>query len=195
MSDCIDFYFDFISPYSYLAHCRLPAIADQHGLEIAYHVVDLAAIKLGAGNTGPTTREMPLKLLYSGADQQRWAARYGVTIKRPSAYGPNRLNEGVFWAADQGEIGKYVTATWRRVWGEGGDMTDPTIMLEVATELGWNISEFLAYLESSDAELRYRASTREAHQRGVFGVPTMMIDKEMWWGNDRLGFMEEFLAE
>ena len=106
MSDFIDFYFDFISPYSYLAHCRLPAIAEQHGLEIAYHVVDLAAIKLDAGNTGPTTREMLLKLRYSGADQQRWAARYGVTLKRPSAYGLNRLNEGVFWASDRGEIGK-----------------------------------------------------------------------------------------
>ncbi len=192
MSEVIDF--DFISPYSYLAHCRLPAIAEHHGREIAYHVVDLTEIKLGAGNIGPTTREMPLKLRYSGADQLRWAARYGVTIKRPSAYGPNRLNEGVFWDAERDEIGKYFTATWHRVWGEGGDMTDQTIMLEVATELGWNISEFLTYLESSDAELRYRASTREAHQRGVFGVPTMMIGKELWWGNDRLGFMEEFLA-
>ena len=85
---------------------------------------------------------MPLKLRYSGADQQRWAARYGVTIKRPSAYGPNRLNEGVFWAAEQGEIGKYVAATWRRVWGEGGDMTEQTIKLEDATELGGTVANF-----------------------------------------------------
>jgi len=194
MSSVIDFYFDFISPYSYLAHCRLPAIAERHGRKIAYHVVDLAVIKLEGGNTGPTTREMPLKLRYSGTDQQRWASRYGVTIKRPSAYGPNRLNEGVFWAADQGAIDKYVAATWQRVWGEGGDMTDQTLMLDVATELGWDINEFLAFTESSDAESRYRTSTHEAHQRGVFGVPTMMIDEEMWWGNDRLDFMEEFIS-
>ena len=195
MSDVIDFYFDIVSPFSYLAHCRLPTIAERQGRKIAYHVVDLAVLKLEGGNTGPTTREMALKLRYSGTDQQRWAARYGVPIERPSAYGPNRLNEGVFWAADRGEIGEYVTATWRRVWGEGGDMTDRIIMLEVATELGWNINEFLAFTESFGAESRYRASTREAHHRGVFGVPTMMIGKEMWWGNDRLGFMEEFIAE
>lgn len=194
MSGVIDFYFDFISPFSYLAHCRLPAIAARHDCEIVYHVADLAVLKLEGGNTGPTTRDMPLKLRYSGADQQRWAKRYGVTIKRPSAYGPNRLNEGVFWAADHGAVGEYVTATWRRLWGEGGDMSDPALIGGVAEELGWNVGEFLAFTESDDAETRYRASTREAHQRGVFGVPTMMIGEEMWWGNDRLDFMEEYLS-
>ncbi len=194
MSGVIDFYFDFISPFSYLAHCRLPAIAARHGREIVYHVADLAVLKLEGGNTGPTTRDMPLKLRYSGADQQRWAARYGVTIKRPSAYGPNRLNEGVFWAADHGAIAEYVTATWRRLWGEGGDMTDEALMRSVAAELGWEVGAFLAFTESSEAETRYRASTRDAHQRGVFGVPTMMIGEEMWWGNDRLEFMEEYLT-
>ena len=71
MTGVIDFYFDFISPFSYLAHCRLPDIAARHGREITYHVVDLTEIKLGGGNTGPTTREMPLKYRYSGTDMQR----------------------------------------------------------------------------------------------------------------------------
>ena len=194
MSGVIDFYFDFISPFSYLAHCRLPAIAARHGCEIAYHVVDLAVIKRDGGNTGPTTRDMPLKYRYSGTDMQRWAARYGVTITRPSGYGPNRLNEGVFWAADRGAIGEYVTATWRRLWCEGGDMTDQALIRGVADELGWDAGELLAFTESEDAATRYRGSTRDAHQRGVFGVPTMMIGDEMWWGNDRLDFMEDYLA-
>jgi len=194
MSGVIDFYFDFISPFSYLAHYRLPAIVARHGCEIAYHVVDLKVIKLDGGNTGPTTRDMPLKYRYSGTDMQRWAARYGVTIKRPSGYGLNRLNEGVFWAADRGAIAEYVTATWRRVWGEGGDMTDAALIRGVAAELGWNVDEFLAFTESEDAATRYRASTRGAHQHGVFGVPTMMIGEQMWWGNDRLDFMEDYLA-
>ena len=194
MSGAIDFYFDFISPYSYLAHCRLPDIAARHGRDIAYHVVDLAVIKLDAGNTGPTTREMALKYRYSGADMQRWAARYGVTIKRPSGYRPDRLNKGAFMAEDRGAIGAYVTAAWRRVWGAGGDMADEALMRDVAGELGWDSGEFLAFTDSAEAEARYRDSTRAAHQRGVFGVPTMMIGEEMWWGNDRLEFVDEFLA-
>jgi 2-hydroxychromene-2-carboxylate isomerase len=194
MSGVIDFYFDFISPYSYLAHCRLPDIAARHGREIAYHVVDLAVIKLEGGNTGPTTREMPLKLRYSGTDMQRWAARYGVTIKRPSGYGPDRLNKGALMAGDRGVIGRYVTAAWRRVWGVGGDMADEALMRDVAGELGWDAGEFLGFTESAEAEARYRESTRAAHDRSVFGVPTMMVGDDMWWGNDRLGFLEEFLV-
>jgi 2-hydroxychromene-2-carboxylate isomerase len=194
MSGTIDFYFDFISPFSYLAHCRLPDIARRHGRAIAYHVVDLAAVKLAAGNTGPTTREMPLKHAYSGADMQRWAARLGVPIKRPSGYGSDRLNKGVFLAADRGATGRYVTAAWRRVWGAGGDMTDAALMRDVAAELGWDEAEFLAFTQSPEAESRYRRATREAHARGVFGVPTMMIGDDMWWGNDRLEFLEQFLA-
>ena len=196
MAGIIDFHFDFISPFSYLAHCRLPEIAARHGRDIAYHPVDLAVLKLEGGNTGPTTREMPLKLRYSGFDQQRWASRYGVTIKRPSGYGdgPHRLNKGAFMAADRGVTGEYVTAVWRRLWGVGGDMGDAALMRDVAGELGWDAGEYLAFTESDDAEARYRASTRAAHERGVFGVPTMMIGDEMWWGNDRLDFMEEFLG-
>ncbi len=194
MPGVIDFYFDFISPFSYLAHTQLPAIATKHGRAIAYHVVQLTEIKLGGGNTGPTTREMPLKYRYSGTDMQRWAARYGVAITRPSGYGPNNLNKGAFFAEDRGAMAEYVTKTWRRVWGEGGDMTDPALLRGVTDEMGWDWAEFLAAAESPETEARYQASTQAAHERGVFGVPTMMIGDEMWWGNDRLDFMEEFLA-
>ncbi len=196
MTGVIDFHFDFISPFSYLAHCRLPDIARRHGREIAYHVVDLAAIKLGGGNTGPSTREMPLKYRYSGTDMQRWAQRYGVTIKRPTGHAesPDRLNKGAFVAEDRGEMRRYVTAAWHRVWGEGGDMADEALMRAVADDLGWDTGEFLAFTISPEAEARYRESTRAAHERGVFGVPTMMIGEEIWWGNDRLEFLEEFLA-
>ena len=195
MSGEINFYFDFTSPFSYLAHTQLPDIATKYGREIAYHVVDLAAIKLGGGNTGPTTREMPLKYRYSGADQRRWATRYGVTIKRPSGYGPNHLNKGAYFAQDQGVIGDYVAKAWGRLWGAGGDITDPALIRGVTDELGWDWEEFLTAAQSPETEARYRASTQAAHDRGVFGVPTMIIGNEMWWGNDRLDFMEEYLAQ
>ncbi len=86
-------------------------MAAGYGYQIAYHVVDLTVIKLGGGNSGPTTREMPLKYAYSGTDMQRWAKRYGVVIKRPSSYGdgPDRLNKGAFMAEDLGAVGPYVT--------------------------------------------------------------------------------------
>ena len=159
MPGIIDFYFDFISPNSSLAHTQLPALAARYGWEIRYHVGNLAAIKLKGGNSGPTTREMPLKFRYSGVDMQRWAARYGVTITRPAGHQPNRLNKGFFLAEDRNAAFEYVTTAWSRVWRDGGDMGDAALLAVIATDLGWEEEEFLAFTQSVDAGARYEAAT------------------------------------
>ena len=192
--DIIDFYFDFISPFSYLAYQRLPGLAQRFGCRVEAHVLDLAETKLLGGNTGPTSRDQPLKRRYNQKDKERWGRRYGVPIVNPTSYRPDRLNKGAFFAADRGESDAYIAAAWRRVWGEGGDMAGESILRDVAGELGWDANSFLAFTLSRAADERYKAATLDAHQRGIFGVPTMMIGDEMWWGNDRLDFLEEFLA-
>jgi 2-hydroxychromene-2-carboxylate isomerase len=189
----IDFYFDFVSPFSYLAHSRLHGIAGRFGYGIRYKVVELKRLKLLAGNTSPPTRDIPLKLRYMRIDQQRWARRYGVTLAPPRVYGPDRLNRGVFFADWRGQTRDYVTRIYHEVWGVGGDMTDEGMMRDVAGSLGWDAKAFLADTDSGETERRYSAATEDAHERGIFGVPMMMIEDEMWWGNDRLDFMEEFL--
>ena len=195
MTGTIDFYFDIISPYSYLAHAVLPKIAAKHHREIAYRPVDLNVIKLKGGNTGPSSRDQPLKIKYAYQDFARWSARYGVPMKRLGGYDPKcRLTRGTFFAQDRGKAGDYVTAAWRRIWGEGGSLADEALMRALAREMGWKEDEFLAFLESAEADARFRDSTEAAHARGVFGVPAMIVDSELWWGNDRLDFMEEYLA-
>ena len=195
MATAIDFYFDFISPYSYLAHTQLPKIAAKHGYAIAYHPVDLNVLKTAGGNTGPASREQPLKFKYVYADFARWSARYGVPMKRLGGYDPKcRLTRGTFYARDHNQAGAYVTATWKRIWGEGGSLADEALMRAVAREMGWKEDEFLAFMDSADAEKRFKTETDAATARGVFGVPTMMLGEELWWGNDRLDFLEEYLA-
>ena len=73
-------------------------------------------------------------------------------------------------------------------------MIDAIMLAEVAAKLGWDADSFLRFTQSPEADAQYRASTAAAHQAGVFGVPTVAIDGEMWWGNDRLDFVEEFMA-
>ena len=193
MAGTIDFYFDFISPFSYLAYQRLPDLAARFGLDVTCHVLDLAEAKLLGGNTGPTSRDQPLKRRYNQKDKERWARRYGVPIANPSSYGPDRLNKGKFFADDRGATHAYVAYAWRKLWGEGGDMAGEDILRDAARHCGWDVDGFLAFTLSRAADERYEAATLAAHQRGVFGVPTMMIGDEMWWGNDRLDFLEEFL--
>lgn len=193
MAGTIDFYFDFISPFSYLAYQRLPGLAARFGLGVTCHVLNLAEAKLLGGNTGPTSRDQPLKRRYNQKDKERWARRYGVPIENPASYGPDRLNKGKFYADDQGATHAYIAYAWRRVWGEGGDMAGEEILRDTARHCGWDVEAFLAFTRSRAADDRYEAATLAAHQRGVFGVPTMMVGDEMWWGNDRLDFLEEFL--
>jgi 2-hydroxychromene-2-carboxylate isomerase len=193
MAGTIDFYFDFISPFSYLAYQRVPALAARFGHGVSCHVLNLAETKLLGGNTGPTSRDQPLKRRYNQKDKERWGRRYGVPIENPTSYGPDRLNKGTFFADDRGATHAYIAYAWRKLWGEGGDMAGEAILRDTARHCGWDIDSFLAFTLSREADDRYRAATLAAHQRGVFGVPTMMIGDEMWWGNDRLDFLEEYL--
>jgi 2-hydroxychromene-2-carboxylate isomerase len=194
MARTIDFYFDFISPFSYLAYQRLPDLAERYGYMLAHHPADLADLKRLAGNTAPRITTIPLKLRYSRIDQQRWAHRYGVPIKPPAySHDSSWLNRGAFFALDRGQVTEYVKNAWGKMRGDGRDIADEGTWRDVATELGWMPDEFVVFVRSDAAQARYQVSTLQAHERGVFGVPTMMIGEDMWWGNDRLDFLEEFL--
>jgi 2-hydroxychromene-2-carboxylate isomerase len=69
------------------------------------------------------------------------------------------------------------------------------VLSALARALDWQVDEFMAFLESQQGLDRYEACNLEAHARDVFGVPTMMVGDEMWWGNDRFEFLERFLSD
>jgi len=191
----IDFYFDFLSPYSYLANSRLPQLAGRYGYGLEYRAIDLNAAKLAAGNTGPATAQMPKKLRYAMTDLARWASRYGVPLtfaKVPPV--TERANKGTYFALDRGQGAAYVQALWGATFGSGGEFNSDEVLSGVARQLGWSAEEFLEYVASGSASRRYEEGNRQAQERGVFGAPTMMVGDEMWWGNDRLDFLEEYLA-
>ncbi len=189
----LDFYFDFMSPFAYLAHVRLPAIARQYGYRIEYHPIDLIRAKLEAGNTGPSNRMIPPKIAYLQQDLARWAALYGVPIKTPHTHDSMLANLGTFAAMEAGRTQDFVDAMWNHAWGHGRDFTLADISTVVGT-LGLDPDRFLERLQSDDAAAWYEAGNVAAHRRGVFGVPTMIVGKDMWWGNDRLDFLERHLS-
>src|SRR6187551_3646403 len=140
----IDFYFDFISPFSYLAHQRLPQLAARYDYALDYHVADLATLKRLCGNTAPRMVDMPLKLDYSRIDQQRWAIRYGVPITPPSgSHDSSWLNRGTFYAADKKKSSPYVNAVWTRMRRDGRDLAEETTWREIAKDMGWSVEEFV----------------------------------------------------
>ena len=191
----IDFYFDFLSPYAYLAHSQLPDLADKYGYGVSYKPIDLNAAKLAARNTGPSTAQMPPKLRYAMADLTRWSKRYGI----PFAFArvppvTARINKGTLFAIERGQAREYVRKAWLATFGSGGDFNSDELLRDVARQMGWSPEEFLAFISSDAAGRLYETGNKAAQERGVFGVPTMMVGEEMWWGNDRLDFLEDYLA-
>ncbi|WP_052118020.1 2-hydroxychromene-2-carboxylate isomerase [Novosphingobium pentaromativorans] len=197
----IEFFFDLSSPFAYMAFQEIGVLAARHDRGVRYRAIDLATAKKAAGNTGPSNREIPPKFAYLRQDLTRWAQRYGVPFAFPDpAKAPARprdavlAHHGVAFAEEHGMARSFVAAFWRRSWGEGRFVGDPEVLRGAVEEVGLPEQAFFDYVGSERAAAEFAASTEEACSRGVFGVPTMMCDGQMWWGNDRLQMLEEHLS-
>ncbi len=189
----IDFYFDMVSPFSYLAHVKLPELAERHGCSIAYHPIDLPQAKMAAGNYGPSNREVPAKIRVMAADLERWAQRYRVPLRFPKGFDCSRWNIAALLAAERARGRQFVTEGYARIWGTGIDPSDEGELRAAATAAGLAADEVVAYASSPRGGSDFRKACVEAHRRGVFGAPLMFVDDEIYWGNDRLDFLEEYL--
>lgn len=192
--ETIRFYFDFASPFAYLAQARLPQLAQRYGAPIDYRPIDVRQAKLDAGNSAPSTRSIPAKAKFIRQDRLRWAGQYGLPMQDPKAFSAPRLNRGVFHAGTQAEAEAYVRTAFHHVWGLGGDPDSNSLLQAVARDMAWDAQRFLAFVDSPPAMRAYEETRRDAHRRGVFGVPMMILGDELFWGNDRLDFLEEALA-
>jgi 2-hydroxychromene-2-carboxylate isomerase len=191
----IEFFFDFMSPFAYLAHGQLCDVADRYIRKIVYKPIDLPAAKVAAGNSGPSNREIPVKLRYLLCDIERWAERYEMPVNFPASLNSARMNAGTFYAIKCDRTREYVTAGFDLGWGQGADIGDDECLTALAGRMQWSAPEFLNYVSDPERNADYEASNSEAHERGVFGVPTMLIGEEMWWGNDRLAFLETYCKD
>lgn len=193
MSDPIELFFDFMSPFAYLAHGQVVELATRADRELRYLPIDLPAAKIAAGNTGPSNRAIPVKLRYLMTDINRWAARARLPVNFPPSLDSARMNVGTFCAIERGVASAYVKAGFDLGWGQGADIGSDETLVALAKQMVWDPVEFLRYVANPQDHAGYQSSNREAHQRGVFGVPTIIIGDEMWWGNDRLHFVKSYL--
>ncbi len=195
MSRTIDYYFDFMSPFAYLSTQRLVDTARKYDFKVDYRPIELARAKLAAGNDGPSNQKIPAKLKYMIADLNRWADHYGIPFNPITGQNSARMNIGTFYAIDRDQAESYVQEGYRLGYVEGGDLNQDSVLEALALSQGFEVDDFMAFLESGEGPDRFEAGNLDAHAKGVFGVPTMMVGDEMWWGNDRFEFLEQFLAQ
>ena len=188
----LEFFYDFVSPYSYLASTRVEAEVAKVGGTVRFRPFLLGGVFNATGNKAPI--ENPAKALYLATDCARWARRLGVPFAWPARFPVLTVLplRAAFAAEKVGKLVPYTHAMFRAYWVEGRDLSDAAVVAEVATRAGLDGAALVA--EAPDYKDALKAQTQEAVDRGSFGAPTFFVGQEMFIGNDRLDFAIEALA-
>ncbi len=196
MSKQVEFLFDVGSPYSYLAYKQLPKIAAAQGAQILWTPVLLGGIFQATGNHSPA--EIPAKGLHSNIDLQRWAQHFGVAIEMNPNFPINTLQlmRGAVGMQMRGEaeFHTYLDAVFNAMFGKPKNMGQPDVVASVLTDAGIDSALFLTLVNDPAVKDALKKNTTEAVQRGVFGAPTFFVNGDMYWGQDRLHFVEAALS-
>jgi 2-hydroxychromene-2-carboxylate isomerase len=194
MAQQVEFFFDYGSPFSYLADTQLAALARRTGATVVYRPMLLGAVLKATGNASPAT--VPAKGRYMGVELQRWARHYGVPFAGNKFFPINtmRLMRGAVAAQQVECFAEYHRAIYPAFWVDGENLGEPEVIRAVLGKAGLDADRILARIEELDVKEQLRLNTEEAVRRGVFGAPTFFVGEEMFWGNDRLTFVEETLT-
>jgi 2-hydroxychromene-2-carboxylate isomerase len=192
----IDFYFEFASPYGYLASLRIDAIGARHGRDVRWRPIMLgAALKLTGG--GPNMA-LPLKGPYLLRDAPRSARLMGVPFRLPPVMPMNSLAASrAFWWLDGEDptlAKRLAQEVYAAHWGEGRDMSTAAQVAEVAVSLGIDAGALRDAVQRPEIKEKLKAETERSIERGVFGSPFVFVDDEPFWGHDRLDQVERWLA-
>jgi 2-hydroxychromene-2-carboxylate isomerase len=194
VSRTIRFYFDYISPNAHLAWTQLPAMAERHGYGIETVPVLFAGLLEAHGGLGPA--EMPAKALWMSKNNLRKSILLGVPVNQPAfhPFNPLLALRASSIPADPAGRAALVGALMDAVWVRSLHVSDPAVVERVCGEIGLDGAALVAEAQQSEAKTRLRDQTAAAIARGVFGVPSMVVGDEVFWGFDDFPHLELLLA-
>ena len=188
----VDFYFDFASPWAYLASTRIERLCAERGATFAWRPIDLARVR-ALVERPDAPPPCAAQFAYAVADIQRWARRYGVTVAMPAQASTNPALCGCFLARDMGCEARYIHRVFQARWAESEALDDDAVLQAIAADCAMEADTLRRAMAGEDTADRLEQTCRDAAERGVFGVPTIFVGDEMFWGNDRLDFVAEAL--
>lgn len=197
MAEPLEFYFDFSSPYAYLASEKIDALAAKYGRQVKWRPILLGPVFKTTGSA-PLT-EIPVKGDYSRHDFDRSARFLGVPFKLPAKFplATQVAARAYYWLhqRDCAQARAFAHAAFRAVFVQERDLSDPAVVAELAGEVGADVAALTAGVQSEEIKQRLRQEGETAIARGVFGAPFIFVDGEPFWGADRLPQIEKWLAE
>lgn len=194
MSKTVDFYYDFISPASYFAWVRLNELCQRTGASINYKPMLLGGVFKANGNTSPMT--IPAKWEWMKTDFARTAKYYGIPYQMNPHFIFSTVNamRGALWALSEGKIEAYNQAMFTAAWAEGKDLSSTEVMTEALNNAGFDAHQVMEAMTQPEIKKALIQASEDAATRGVFGAPTMFVDNEIYFGQDRLDWVERALT-
>ena len=193
----VEFYFDLGSPYSYLAYYRLLQIAEQQEIQIVYKPILLGGVFKATGNRSPI--EIPVKGAYSILDMQRWAEYYQIPMQMNPHFPMNTLTlMRILTGVQLLHLEKFeqvLKLLFDAMFGTPQNLNEPTVLAEVLKPSGFSVEDIMSMVQSEVVKQKLITETEQAIQRGIFGAPTFFVGDEMYWGQDRLHFVEQALSK
>lgn len=200
MNKPIDFYFDFSSPYGYLASTRIEAIAEKHDRVVAWQPILLGAVFKVSGQAPLTT--YPLKGEYALMDFDRAAREYKTPFKQPDVFpiGAVAASRACCWlkaSTDAQLVEKltpFVHALFKSYYVDGHNISEPDQVLAVAQSVGIDKDDLAMGLSEQTTKDALREAVENAIALGIFGSPICVVDGELFWGSDRLEQIDRWLT-
>lgn len=192
----IEFWFEFASTYSYPAAMRIEALAATRGVSIAWRPFLLGPIFQQQGWNNSPFNIYPVKGQYMWRDMERICARTNIPLRRPGVFPRNGLlaarvacaNSDAVWLPD------FVRAIYQANFAEDAEISNPEVVGRCLSLLGQDAAAILEAAQTLAAKDRLKANTAEAMERGIFGAPSFIVGRELFWGNDRLEEALEWAA-
>ena len=184
-----EFYFDFISPYSFLAHKKIRIIEKKNSIKIKYKPILLGGLHNLHSIKAPAF--IPAKAKHMIRDCKLIAEENKIKFKFNSYFPIRSLNlmRGVIVAEEDNFKSHYIDFIFNAIWEDGLNMNDENVVYKVLKNLNINPKTFFLRSTSSSVKDSLRLKTSEAFKKGIFGAPTFVSNNKIFWGQDRLKFV------
>ena len=188
MIKSFDFYFDFVSPYSFLAHKEISKIEKKNSIKIKYKPILLGGLHNLHGIKAPAF--IPAKAKHMVRDCKLIAEKNKIRFKFNSYFPIRSLNlmRGVLVAEEDNFKNYYIDNIFNSIWQDGLNMNDENIIQKVLKNLNVNPKTFLLRSTSSSIKDSLKKKTNEAYEKSIFGAPTFVSNNKIFWGQDRIEF-------
>ncbi|MGO9060976.1 MAG: 2-hydroxychromene-2-carboxylate isomerase [Candidatus Binataceae bacterium] len=192
----LEFFYDYSSPWTYLAFSRIEDIARRHNADLVWRPILVGGVFNAVNQSVYETRAHPVKpkARYYGKDLQDWARYYGLTLKMPTVAVDKvkvvNAMRGAYVALEHGRIAQYSRRAFESFWAEDRDIGQESVLADIARQAGLDPDELLKKIKLPEYKEKLRVATEELIERGGFGSPTFFVDGNMFFGNDRLQLVE-----